>query len=148
MLPPGWFGFWRFCGRLRSTFALLRLELPLLLRLALAPLRGCCCFRSAEGCCLRSGAGCRLVFACGLLADWDLPAEEDCLLALDCWRLGCALRCAAWLLRLTELSPLVLPDWLEDLDCEAGAETEEEGRLPPLLRELPPPDPLRELPLV
>ena len=55
---------------------------------------------------------------------------------------------AAWLrdwLRLTEPRPLVLPDWLALRFCEEGAETEEVGRLPPLVRELPPPDPLREL---
>ena len=128
----------------------MRLTLPLLLRLELLPVRGCCCLRSADGCCLRSVEFDLLVEACGRLAeDCLLLLAEDCLLALDCCRLGCAaLRCAEWLLRLTELSPLVLPDWLDDLDCEEGADTEEEGRLPPLLRELPPPDPLRELPLV
>ena len=55
---------------------------------------------------------------------------------------------ADWLrdwLRLTEPSPLVLPDWLALRFCEEGAETEEVGRLPPPVRELPPPDPLREL---
>ena len=64
-------------------------------------------------------------------------------------RLGCALRfCAGadgWLLRLTEPRPFVLPDWPELLIWEDGADIEEEGRLPPLLRELPPPDPPREL---
>ena len=104
--------------------------------------------------------------------DWRLSLRLT--LELDCWRevllllllrtllpprvaalllerdwleaAGWELRCEEWLLlRLTELSPLVLPDWLALRFCEEGAETEEAGRLPPLLRELPLPDPLREL---
>jgi len=49
-----------------------------------------------------------------------------------------------WLLRVAELSPLVFPVERDPRDCEEGADIEEEGRLPPL-RELPPPDPPREL---
>jgi len=48
-------------------------------------------------------------------------------------------------LRLTEPRPFVLPDWLELRVWEDGADIEEEGRPPPLLRALPPPDPPREL---
>ena len=67
-------------------------------------------------------------------AGWLLPVEG---------RLCCTL--LFWLLRLTEPRPLVLPDWLELRVWEDGAEIEEEGRPPPLLRALPPPDPPREL---
>ena len=77
-----------------------------------------------------------------------LPPRVAALLLERDWleAAGWELRCEEWLLlRLTELSPLVLPDWLALRFCEEGAETEEAGRLPPLLRELPLPDPLREL---
>jgi hypothetical protein len=51
-----------------------------------------------------------------------------------------------WLLRGVAVpSPLVLPAEPELLIWGDGADIEEEGRLPPLLRELPPPDPPREL---
>ena len=65
------------------------------------------------------------------------------------WACGCE-RCGwaalwDWELRLTEPSPLVLPDWPALLFWEEGADIEEEGRVPPLLRALPPPDPPREL---
>ena len=52
---------------------------------------------------------------------------------------------AGWLFRFTEPRPLVLPDWPELLVWEDGADIEEEGRVPPLLRAFPPPDPPREL---
>lgn len=51
-----------------------------------------------------------------------------------------------WLLRgVAEPRPLVLPAEPELLIWVDGADIEEEGRLPPLLRELPPPEPPREL---
>ena len=65
-------------------------------------------------------------------------------------RAGLALRLEedmeGWLLRGVAVpSPLVLPAEPELLIWVDGADIEEEGRLPPLLRELPPPDPPREL---
>ena len=65
-------------------------------------------------------------------------------------RLGCELRLGedmeGWLLRgAADPRPLVLPEYPEPRVWEDGADIEVEGRLPPLLRELPPPDPPREL---
>ena len=50
-----------------------------------------------------------------------------------------------WLLRGVELRPFVFPAEPDPRICGEGADIEEEGRPPPLLRELPPPDPPREL---
>ena len=73
-----------------------------------------------------------------------LPLRAGWLLPVD----GALCRMLLWLLeelRLTEPRPFVLPDWLELRVWEDGADIEEEGRPPPLLRALPPPDPPREL---
>jgi hypothetical protein len=152
MLPPGWEGFWRLC-----------------VRTLLPPRVGCVLLRERVcGATLSCRRALEFALDWRLTLDWRLSLRLT--LELDCERVlllllrtllpprvaallperdwleaaGCELRCEDWL-RLTELSPLVLPDWLALRFCEEGAETEEAGRLPPLLRELPLPDPLREL---
>ena len=159
MLPPGWPGSWRPCG--------VRTVVPLPLRTLLPPrvgwperawvplpVRGCVLPPDGAVCCrdtLPEGVEGRVVVA------EEPPLLRTLLPPRLTWPLllplreeegieGWVLRWAGWEeLRLTEPRPLVLPDNPELRDWEDGADIEEEGRLPPLLRELPPPDPPREL---
>lgn len=164
-LPPGWLGLWRFCGWIVAV--VLRELLPvragwLLLRVWLLPERVWACGWAA-GAALRftwllveGAALLRLaeLLVLELLRETELlelllrvllplrltePLEEDVVALRFCVE--------DWVLRLTEPSPLVLPDWAELRVCEEGEETDELERLALLLelRVLPLPDPLREL---
>ena len=109
--------------------------------------RVCGCWGCAFGCC-----GC----VCGWVRGCVCWRGCEFVRGWVCWR-GCEFvrgcicgwvlweGAAGWEFRFTEPRPLVFPDWPELLDWEEGADIEDEGRVPPLLRELPPPDPPREL---
>ncbi len=167
-LPPGWLGLWRFCCWIVAV--VLRELLPvragwLLLRVWLLPERVWACGWAAgaalrftwllvEGAALlRFAALLELELELELLRETELLELLRVLLPLRLTEpLGediVALRFCVedWVLRLTEPSPLVLPDWAELRVCEEGEETDELDLLALLLelRVLPLPDPLREL---